>query len=259
MSFCEWTTLCGGIVTSRRHTGRTSFSVLLFFFFFFLLFFSFFLSFFFFVFFLLLLFASFCCWLFCVLGRHLSCRSCSCCGRQHRYIQCPLGVCSLLTLLMMLLLSTVVRKPRVLWEIGNDCETEFSSVCTNSDISSDSGYWISSIALHSTSFPIPFYVHLRFCELHSGYVFTLVLLFFLSSTVAFVRTEVAVRDLVVGCSRPWTCFNFWSGAAAGVPSTEFFCPATELMSCCCQTSIFELAAQSYNNLFSCNLTFLKVF
>ena len=69
MSFCEWIMPRGGIVTSRRYIGRTSF--------------LFFVS------------SSFFCWLLFCLGWQLS----GCfffffpgCGRQHWYIQCPLGV-----------------------------------------------------------------------------------------------------------------------------------------------------------------------
>ena len=90
MSFCEWTMSRSGIVTSRRHIGRTAClhlnSVIL----------------------LLTVF----CW-----DWQLNGRSFSCCGRQHRYVKCPLGVCK-----RMLCSIITVRKSRVLWEFPRSGE-----------------------------------------------------------------------------------------------------------------------------------------
>ena len=89
----------------------------------------------------------------------------------------------------------VVWKPRMLWEFRNDCKTECSSVCTNTDRSSDSCFWFSSFLLHSTSFhSVPHSTSLILWTA-SCYILTLVA-FFISLIVAFVGTEAAVRDLV---------------------------------------------------------------
>ena len=73
---------------------------------------------------------------------------------------------------------------------------------------------IHSILLHSTSFYSVPHSAPAILPTASRYIFTLVVFFFVSSTVAFVGTEVDVRDLVVSCSGPRSCFNLWPGAAA---------------------------------------------
>ena len=99
----------------------------------------------------------------------------------------------------------VVQTPRMSWDFRNDCQTECSLVCANTDSSSDSCFWFSSIPfhsilLHSTSFnSIPRSTS-AILQTALCYIFTLVVPFFVSSTVAFLGTEVAIHDPVVSCS-----------------------------------------------------------
>ena len=159
MSFSEWTMSRGGIVTSRRRIGRTPF--------------------------VFYYFSSFICWLFVLFGLAAERQGFSGCGRQHWYIQCPLGVC--IVIIIHACLIIVVRKSRVLWEFGNDCQTECSSVCTSTDSSSDSCFWFSStfhlppsiFYLLSSIFHLPFRSTINVSDswTDSFYVLTLIVSF----------------------------------------------------------------------------------
>ena len=182
VSFCEWALSRGGIVTSRRHIGRTSS--------------------------LYFISVPFFCQLFGFLGlaaeRHAG--TFFGCSRKHRYVQCPLRV-YVFSLSLMLFIDCCFSKPAtVRLKVARSVPILTAVVTVVFD----------SPALHSIRFhPISFYVPLlRFCKLHSAFIFTLVLLLFVSSTVTFVGKEVAVRDSVVSCSRPRSCFNVWTGVAA---------------------------------------------
>ena len=134
MSFCEWTMSCGGIITSRRHIGRTSF--------------LFFIS------------ASFFCWLLFCWGWHLSGRVFFWLWQTARIIQCPLGVRILF--IMYALFHYCCSKTACVVRIQEWLSDECSLVCTNTDSSGGRCFRFSSILLNSIRFDIPLQ---RFCDL----------------------------------------------------------------------------------------------
>ena len=157
--------------------------------------------------------------LFCW-GWQLNGRSFSCWGRQHCYIQCPLGIC--IQFITWCLFDYCCSKPHVFWEFENSCQTECSSVWINTNCSSDGCFWFSSFP-----FCISFCSTFHFCDSAKCIQLTyLVLLFFGSSTIDFVGTEVAVRDLVGPQSTAELTQSLAGRCSWAFLSTEFFCPAT---------------------------------
>ena len=127
--FCEWTMSCGGIVTSWCHIGTTSF--------------------------LRVISASFFCWLVVLVGPSSLAAELFLAAADSIDIFSAHWGCAFCLLSM--LLSVVVGKPCMLWEFSEDCQTECSLVCTNTDSSSDTCFWFFSIPLHSTPFHfVPF-------------------------------------------------------------------------------------------------------